>query len=256
MAKSRPTHSRLRSSSNIIENTNRNAESSDDEKRRKIDEITKGQDFVDKWNTESVGKLTMDGEDLTEHFKTIQLDGSNLVVHMYMENPIKSLTISDTTNEVISLDFGIQQIDYRKKNTDVATWGPTPFPLIDKGVIMALSPQLVLWYHEMKERIAKYDSAAAEQFIVPEVGDIVYMNHFLFKEHRYYPNKQSKCEDFVKNQEEVRLSKFDLLFKVTNYEIESIVKRDKRDVLIDKTVPIQERAKHVVTLPTQTETNE
>jgi hypothetical protein len=217
----------------------------DDEKRRKIDEILSGQKYIDKLNTEHVGKKGLMGDDLLEHFKNIQLDGSNIVIQLFMENPVKSLMINDDNNEVISISSGIQQIDKRKRNTDVATWGNTPFPVIDKGVIMAISPQVKLWYYEQREKLAKYDPIAAEEFVIPEVGDIVYTNHFMFKETRYYPNKQRKCEDFVKNVEEVRLENFDMLFKVTNYEIESIVKRDRAHLLLDNTKPIEERAIHV-----------
>lgn len=241
----KPTKSRLRSASNYLDNAKRDVASSEEEKRRKIDELISGQDYIDNWNTKCVGSKGMNDNDLIEHFNNIQLDGSSIIIQMYMENPIKSLIINDSNNEIVSVDYGVQQIDYRTRNTDVAKWGPSPFPVIDKGVIMAISPQVKMWYYETKEKLSKYDKAAADSFIIPEVGDIVYTNHFLFKEHRYYPDKQKKCEDFVKSQEELRLNNFDFLFKITNYEIESIVKRERKDLLLDNTKDIRSRATHI-----------
>lgn len=221
----KPNKVNIRKVSTGVTNTQRQQDSelSLDERKRKIEEIINAQEFVDNWNNEYVGNKGMDGKDLKSAFENIQLE-SGLVIQMYMENPIKSI-IKNEEGEVISLDYGIQQIDYRKRQSDVATYGPTPFPLIDKGVIMAISPALKLWYYEQKEKLAKYDQKAADEFIIPEVGDVVYTNHFLFKETRYYVDKQEKCKDFVKSQEELRLNEFDFLFKITNYDIESIEKR-------------------------------
>jgi hypothetical protein len=215
-----------------VSNTNikRDTDSSVDERKRKIEEILNAQDFVDKWNNEYVGKKGMDDKDLTEYFKSIQLD-SGLVIQMFMENPIKHI-VKNQDGQVINLDFSIQQIDNRKRNTDTPNWVTTPFPVIDKAVIMAISPVTKLMYikqyKELKE--AGYDTT---EFIIPEVGDIIYTNHFMFKDSRYYVDKQAKCEDFVKSQEELRLNNFDFLFKVSNYEIESIIKRDKYNSMFD-----------------------
>lgn len=243
----KPNKVNVRKVGNTVTNNQRKStELTAEEKMARIQKIIDSQTFVDEWNNEYVGSKGMDGKDLKSHFDNIQLE-SGLVIQMFMENPIK-LLVKNPDDTVNSLDFGIQQIDYRKRNTDVATWGPTPFPVIDKGVIMSISPALKLWYYEQKEKLAKYDKEAADKFIIPEVGDIVYTSHFLFKEHRYYVDKQDKCKDFVKSQEELRLEQFDFLFKITNYEIESIVKKENKDLLMDK--------KGAVIIVKEPETNE
>ena len=73
----------------------------------------------------------------------------------------------------------------------------------------------------MLEKLAKYDKAAADKMVIPAVGDIVYTKHFQFKDKRYYVDKQAKCKDLVKNQLELRLKEFDMLFLIDNYDIES-----------------------------------
>lgn len=227
----KPNKVNLRKAGSAVSNIKRDSGLSSEEKKRKLDEILNAQEFVDQWNNEYVGKKGMDGKDLTSHFNNITLN-DGLVIQMFMENPIKSL-VKTENDEVVSIDYGIQQIDYRKRNTDVPTWGPTPFPLIDKGIIVAISPAVKSYYYQQREALKAYDKEAYDNFNIPEVGDIVYTNHFLFKDHRYYVDKQDKCKDFVKSQEELRLNNFDFLFKITNYEIESIVKADKRELLSD-----------------------
>ncbi len=77
--------------------------------------------------------------------------------------------------------------------------------------------------------------------IIPKVGDIVYTKLFQFKDKRYYINKQSKCEDLVKNQTELRLKEFDFLFLIDNFDIESIVNREEVNNMSDRQVLINDR---------------
>lgn len=227
----KPTKTNLRKVGSTVSNNQRTDEAIIDERKRKIDEILNAQQFVDNWNNEYVGKKGMDEKDLVSHFNNIQLS-SGMIIQMYMENPIKEL-VRNENGEVISLNFSLQQIDNRTRNTDKPNWVTTPFPVIDKGVIMAISPAMLNWYHQEKQMVKNFNPEAAEKFVIPQVGDIVYTNHFMFKDSRYYVDKQAKCEDFVKSQEEVRLNNFDFLFKVTNYEIESIVRPDKKELMLD-----------------------
>jgi hypothetical protein len=212
----------------------------EDTRREQIERILDSQRFVDKWNTLYVGKLGMDHELLEEHFKNIQLE-TGLVIQMFMENPIKEIARNADTGEVIHLYSEIRQIDARHQITDKPHWVPTPFPVIDKGVIMAIAPQTLVWYHELKEKLTKYDSAAAARMVIPKVGDIVYTKHFLFKEKRYYPHKQDKCKDLVKNQIELRLKEFDMLFLIDNYDIESIVPSEQAETMWDNQIAIEDR---------------
>lgn len=236
--KSRPTKTRIRKSSSYINNAKRSE--SDITRAEQIETMLTGQRFVDSWNSEYVGNKDMKGQDIANHFDNIQLE-DGLVIQMYFENPIKQIIRNSSTKEVVHIDYHIRQIDARMRNTDAAHWVPTPFPVIDKGIIMAISPRTKVWYYEQKEKLAKYDPIAAEKMIIPEVGDIVYTKHFMFKDKRYYIDKQRKCEDMVKNQVEIRLNEFDFLFLIENYDIESIVKKDNIQHMSDIQVPIDER---------------
>ena len=254
MAKrNRPTKTRIRKASSYVDNSKRTE--SKETREQAAGKMLAGQEFVDAWNSERVGKMNMSGEDITEHFKNIQLE-SGMIIQMYMENPIKYISRNVDTGEIIHIDYSLRQIDARKRNTDAAHWVPTPFPVIDKGVIMAISPATKLWYYEQKEKLAKFDPVAAEELIIPEVGDVVYTNMFQLKDLRYYINKQKKCEDLVKNQVEIRLNQFNFLFKVENFNIESIVKRDKISQLSDVQIPVGERYIDITPDPEVEKSNE
>ena len=217
-----PTKTNLRSKTGVLENAFRNSA----QETNKSEEWLAKQKMVDDWNKYFVGKKGHDGKDLVKFFDNIALDGPHVIIQMYKENVIKDYAIFKDSegNDNLQIFPAVSQIDGRKRNTDVPIWIDTPFPIIDKGVIMAVSPQVQLYYHELKEKLAKYDPIAAEKVLVPQRGDIVYTNHFLFKESRYYPDKNAKTKDFIKSQEDLRLNEFDFLFKVSNFEIESIIR--------------------------------
>ena len=236
--KSRPRKTRIRKASSYINNAKR--QESEETRQDQINKMLAGQNFVDTWNSEYVGHKSMKGEDITNHFNNIQLE-DGLIVQMYMENPIKHIARNSETKEVIHLDYYIRQIDARKRNTDVPHWVPTPFPVIDKGIVMAISPRTKMWYYEQQEKLAKYDKEAAKAMIIPKVGDVVYTKLFQFKDKRYYINKQSKCEDLVKNQIELRLKEFDFLFLIDNFDIESIVNQEEVGNMSDHQVLVDNR---------------
>ena len=138
----KPSKVKIRKAGNSVSNVQRDSDLSKEERARRIDEMLNAQEFVDKWNNEFVGKKGMDGKDLTEAFKNIQLE-SGMVIQMYMENPIKALN-KDQDDNVLAINYSLRQIDARVRNTDAPKWVTTPFPVIDKGVIMAISPQTKL----------------------------------------------------------------------------------------------------------------
>ena len=233
-----PTKTRLKKASSYISNTKRSE--SDDTRKEQIERMLGGQEFVDKWNTERIGTIGMHNHNLTKHFDNIQLE-DGMVIQMYMENPIKQIARDSESGEVLHIEWGLRQIDARKRNTDKDLWMTTPFPLIDKGIIMAIAPRISMWYWEAKEKLAKFDPEAAEKMLIPKVGDVIYTKQFLFKNKRYYMDKQKQCEDFVKNQEEIRLKEFDFLFLIDNFDIESIVRTDAIDEMSDAQVLIDNR---------------
>jgi len=237
--KSRPTKTRIKKASSYVDNRKR--QENDETREKQINAILQGQEAIDKWNTELVGTTGWKKDvNLVEHFKNVQLE-TGLIVQMYMENPIKNIARNTETGKVVQLEWSLRQIDARVRSTDKNKWVNTPFPVIDKGMIMAISPSTLIWYHEQKEKLAKYDSVAAEAFIVPKVGDIVYTKLFRFKDNRYYVNKQEKCEDFIMNQEEIRLKHFQNLFLIENFDIESIVRPGKQNDMSDKQILIDDR---------------
>jgi hypothetical protein len=229
---------RIRKASSYVNNSKR--QESQATRDEQINAMLAGQKFVDTWNSEYVGNKGMKGQDITSHFDNIQLE-DGMVIQMYMENPIKEIARNSQTGEVVHLDYYIRQIDARKQQTDQPTWVPSPFPVISKAIIMAIAPRTKMWYHEQQEKLAKYDKKAAKDMIIPEVGDTIYTKHMMFKDKRYYVNKQDQCKDMVKNQMEVRLKEFDFLFLIENYDIQSIVKRGSEASLGDAQVAIDSR---------------
>lgn len=232
-----PKKTRIRKSSSYVDNAKR--QDSLESRKNQIDSMLNGQNIVDLWNNEYVGVKDKKGNSLAEHFENVQLE-DGLVIQMFMENPIKYI-VRKEDGEIVHLDYNVRQIDNRMHTTDKPNWVPTPFPVIDKGVILAISPRTKLWYYEQKEKLAKYDPVAAEKMIIPSVGDVVYTKHFMFKDKRYYTDKQKKCEDLLFSQTEVRLNEFDFLFLIENYDIESIVKKENVDKLRDKQVNLEFR---------------
>lgn len=237
MKRANPKKTRIRKSSSYVDNAKR--QDTLETRKHQVETMLNGQRFVDTWNTEYVGKNDMKGVNVTEHFDNIQLE-DGLVIQMFMENPIKYIARKED-GEVIHIDYNIRQIDARMHNTDKPRWVPTPFPVIDKGVIMAISPRTMLWYYEQQEKLAKFNPEAAAKMVIPAVGDIVYTKHFMLKDKRYYTDKQKKCEDMVMNQVEVRLNEFDFLFLIDNYDIESIVKAEHAELMKDKQTMIENR---------------
>lgn len=215
----KPTSSRVRQTSKSIPNAMRSEELKD----KSVNHWIAKQIYADKWNTEYVGVKDRHDNLLSDLFKDLQLDNHNLIVQMFMENPIKDVIEQEGNNLIVP---GISQIDGRKRNTDAPNWIDTPFPLIDQGIIVAISPWLQLFYYELKDKMSKFDMRIADSILIPEVGDMITTNHFMFKETRFYPDKQKKCNDFIRNQEELRLNEFSFLFKITNYDIESIIKKE------------------------------
>jgi len=237
--KSRPTKTRIKKASSYVDNRKR--QENDDTREKQINAVIQGQEAIDKWNMELIGNTGWKKDlNLNEHFSNIQLE-TGLVVQMFMENPIKQIARNEGDGKVVHLDWSIRQIDARTRSTDKNKWVNTPFPVIDKGVIMAISPTQQIWYHEQKEKLAKYNPKAAEELIIPKVGDIVYTKLFRYKDSRYYVNKQEKCEDFVMNQEELRLKHFQNLFLIENFDIEAIVRPGAESSMSDSQVPIADR---------------
>lgn len=158
-------------------------------------------------------------------FKDYKLTNDFVVVRMFHENLIKF--IDESNPDDVQLDAWFRQIDARERTTDVPKWVSTPFPYLEKGVVMAISPEVQLRYAKLKKdlEVAGLTEEAAE-IVIPRVGNVVevrsYYNSAWYKENRFYLDKQAQCEDFVRNQNELRLNNFDHYFRMEHYDLAGV----------------------------------
>lgn len=157
-------------------------------------------------------------------FKSLQLHGKYIIIRIFKENFIKFKDVSNPNDP--QYDYHFKQIDSRMKLTDEPNYIDTPFPYIEKGVIMAISPFIVSEYMKLKEEIAKTDKDAADKIHIPQVGDIVEINSnytsIWYKDKRYYLDKQAQCLDLVKGPDELILNTFEHYYKFDEYDLSGI----------------------------------
>jgi hypothetical protein len=134
------------------------------------------------------------------------LFGECMVVQLYKEDLIKDIQFDNEGNFKIT-HTSLQQIDNRERLTDSANYVDSPLPVINKGVIVAISPMMVDKFIKLKE---SFDvKGLGNTIVVPKVGDTVYLSDFRLKDFRYYINKLERVEDYVKSQTDVNLTNFD-----------------------------------------------
>lgn len=201
---------------------------------RRSDKLAKATEATPELSKEMLNAIKLEQEKIDTYnnkeiyerdsfFDNIQLHGDFIVVRMFKENYIKF--IDESNPDDIQVDAWHRQIDGRLKTSDPPKWVSTPFPYLEQGVIVSISPSLVLEYYKQKEELEKHDPKLAESFKIPKEGDVVRIkarNSGWFKENRYYIDKQEQCLDFVRDQTELRLSKFDHYFLLKEYDLESI----------------------------------
>lgn len=185
------------------------------------------------WNREFVGKKRRNGQNLIEELKKVQLTNNCMIVQLYREYPIaEDKIIFNEEGKISSWVCMPALIDARAHSTHKENWELNPIPTISKGIIVAISPELQLDYVKKKKELEE-NGIDVTNYMVPEVGDTVYTNHFMTKNMRYYIDKQEALKDIVVTPTDYTLEKFDFIFKITGYEIESIVKRDCVDKVVD-----------------------
>jgi hypothetical protein len=167
---------------------------------------------------------------INSFFKDYNLTNDFIVVRMFHENLIKF--IDESSPEDIQLDAWFRQIDARERVTDVSKWVSTPFPYLEKGVIVAISPEVQMKYAKLKKELNDLGlTREASKVIIPKQGDVIevrsYYNSTWYKENRFYLDKQEQCEDFVRNQTELRLSNFDHYFRMESYDLAGIYKQEE-----------------------------
>ena len=193
---------------------NRNEDTNDMSRDELIKAIKAEQAAIDKYNNEIT--------DIDPFFKTLQLHGDYIVIRLKRENLIKSIDESNPDN--VHIDAWVRQLDARERPTDAEKWIPTPFPFIEEGVICAISPKIQMEYLKISSELQKIANAH-KPVRVPSVGDKIYIRVRTvdwFKEKRYYIDKQKQCEDFVKNQREIRLNNFEGYFLIETHDLEAI----------------------------------
>lgn len=190
--------------------------------RARLFEAKLAQLEIDKYNNVDLYKID-------SFFKKIQLHGPWLIVRLKQENLIKYINEDNPENPII--DAWVRQIDGRQRTTDQPYWVPTPFPFVEEGVIVAISPEVQKQYYLLKEEIRKYTNDPSKIVVIPEVGDTVHIRANTsqwYKDHRYYIDKQDQCMDFVRNQTELRLNKFEFYFRLEDFELENLYLNDSR----------------------------
>lgn len=176
---------------------------------------------IDKYNNEDIYKIDA-------FFKGIELAGKWIVVRMFHENLVKF--IDESNPKDIQIDAWFRQIDARERNTDSPKWVPTPFPYTEQGVVVAISPKLIIDALAQRKVLEAYMPSMATELHIPKVGDVVSIKanqSQWFKEARYYTDKQAQCQDFVRNQTELRLGNFKHYFRLEEYDIEQWYKNEK-----------------------------
>lgn len=186
-----------------------------------LEKLKRQQAKIDEYNNDIIYKID-------PKFKDLCLTGEYIIVRLYCENLIKFL--DESNPEDVQVDAWHRQIDARKRATDMPHWVSTPFPYLNQGVIVAISPELRLKAlrsnMELHNMPLHEDLLMSSQFHIPSVGDIVNIRAYesgWFKDHRYYLDKQAQCQDFVRNQEELRLNKFEHYFILEAYDLESYI---------------------------------
>lgn len=189
------------------------------------------------WNMNYVGKKRKNGSDLMVEMEKIQLAGNSIIVHMFKEYPITAAKVSFNENtKIVSWVCEPSIIDNRKHSTDKESWALNPIPTIWKGVVVGISDTVKLNIANRKKEMED-KGLDVSNYISLSVGDTVYLNHFMTKNMRFYIDKQEAIQDIVYSPTNYTLDNFELLFKVTEFEIESIVKRDSVQDVVDYNYP-------------------
>jgi len=175
---------------------------------------------VDMHNNTNVYKID-------KHFKNLTLSGDKIIIKIFRENYIKYKDNSDPTNP--QYIYGYKMIDARERVTDEPNYVPTPFPYVEKGIIVAISPKVQLEFIEQSNKLS--EAGVKANVKIPEVGDIVeiksYYSSTWFKENRYYINKQEAVLDYVVNPSDTSVNVFEHYYVFESYDLLGVSKADK-----------------------------
>ena len=159
-------------------------------------------------------------QEIDPFFESIQLGGSTIIVRLHKENYIKGIEMVLANGQPV-YDHWISQVDGRMRKTDPPKWVDNPLPYVFSGVIVAISPGAKAHFVKEQKMISDISEELGAQYKIPEVGDIVNLDHFQFADARYYKNKQSR--DFIKNPEEYSITRWEGYVTLHPTRIESVV---------------------------------
>jgi len=197
----------------------------DDTLEKLFNQVQFQKEIID-WNENYVGKKRKNGNDIMEDMKKIQLVNGSIVVQLYRQDYIpESNVVVDANGKIKSWRFAPPVIDIRQTPTHPESLAVNPIPTIYKGVIVAMAQDVKLSYLRKKKELESLGEDVSG-FLVPEVGDAVYLKYFMTKNTRFYINKQEKELDIVITPQNYTIENFDYTCLIGEFEIESIIKKE------------------------------
>ena len=178
----------------------------------------KRQEEIDYYNISEVNQID-------SYFNNISLVDDSIIVRLHKENYIKEISL--LPNGSVIYDAWISQVDGRMNKAEREKWVDNPLPYVYSGVIVSISQLAKMSYIKKMESLP---DELKKDFKVPEVGDIVNLEHFMIADRRFYLNKQAR--DFIKNPQEYRIVHFDGYVKIHSSLIESVV-TNKEDFYLE-----------------------
>lgn len=210
-------------------------------KRELIEQLERQKKAIE-WNTEYVGKKRKNGQDIIEALKPLQLTNNSMIVQLYFEDCLTPSKIRfNSEGKIISWAYEPTRIDMRKHQTsnNPDDWKESPVPTIFKGVIVALAPDVQLNALRKRKELEDFGMDVSN-YIIPSVGDVVYLRHFQTVNTRFYIDKNERLLDYLIDPSNYSLDHFDFIFHITDYEIESLVRKEDVPNLADAKYPHEE----------------
>jgi hypothetical protein len=222
----RPTKSRVIAKKSTLTNNNKvNKKSTESTQTNELNhlQIKLEQLAIDKHNN-------LDVYTIDPFFKDLHLNSDCMIVRIMKEDYIK---YSDNSNpDAPIVDAFYSQVNVTQRTSDELKTINTPFPYIEKAVIVAISPDIQLSYYKKIEEIKKYDVELAESIVVPKVGDVVEIktgyNRQWYQNNRYYIDPQERTIDYMINPLEHKLIYFDHHYQVEGFDFRAIDKSSSK----------------------------
>lgn len=179
------------------------------------EKMEKRQDKIDYYNSVTCNIID-------PFFNTLQLTGKNVIIRLHKENYIKE--VSNYANGVPLYDAWVSQVDGRMHQSEKPKWMDNPLPYVFSGIVVAMSPAVKIDINKEKEEALYLDPNANYKPL--EIGDVVYLEHFMYADKRFYTNKQKR--DFLKNPQEYRIQHWEGYVKIHPTMIEGIILEPKK----------------------------